>query len=91
MLEAGPGAGILFGDSFKLSASLGVDFSGLEETTDGEPEATTRQKSGGIFSKALSLLAADASFELRGAGNDHIIGCNNGGGQSEDASLLFAP
>jgi Ca2+-binding RTX toxin-like protein len=76
VLEAGPGAGILFGDSFRLKASLGIDFSGLEETTDGESETTTRQKSGGILSKALSLLAADASFELRGSGDDHIIGSN---------------
>jgi len=74
ILEAGSGAAILFGDDFRLSASFGLNLADVKATDDGEAEATTRQKSGGFLSKALSLVSANVDFELRGSGDDQIIG-----------------
>lgn len=74
ILEGGTGVGLLFGDSFDLSASLGLDFGALEAARHGESEDVTQSNSSGFFAKAAALLSANSSFELKGTGNDHITG-----------------
>ena len=74
ILEGGTGVGLLFGDSFDLSASLNLDFGALEASSQGETEDVSQSKSSGFFAKAAALLSANSSFELKGTGNDHITG-----------------
>tara|TARA_R110002072_G_scaffold233795_2_gene391427 strand:+ start:21846 stop:29309 length:7464 start_codon:yes stop_codon:yes gene_type:complete len=74
ILEGGTGVGLLFGDSFDLSASLNLDFGELEASSQGESEDVSQSKSSGFFAKAAALLSANSSFELKGTGNDHITG-----------------
>lgn len=72
-LEGGDGAGLLFGDTFNFSASLGINFAESKDS-QGQDDATTHGKSGNLLSKALSLFSANVGFDLVGQGADTIVG-----------------